>query len=121
MGLGLSGVSLCGLTSERKPRRSMYTRVPLRAPLRVPLRVLTIGFWGLEGLGSICTTIMELGTERPSLLWFGGADSIMVVYMGPLGTVDDRNPALPIRKFPKIRVPHLGVLITSILLFRVLY
>ena len=28
---------------------------------------------------------MELGIERPSLLWFWGPNSIMVVYMDPLG------------------------------------
>ena len=35
--------------------------------------------------GSIYTTIMELGTERPSLLWLWGPNSMMVVYMDPLG------------------------------------
>ena len=35
--------------------------------------------------GSIHTTIMELGTERPSLLRFWGPNSIMVAYMDPLG------------------------------------
>ena len=35
--------------------------------------------------GSIYTTIMEFGTERPSLLWFWGPNSTMVVYMDPLG------------------------------------
>ena len=28
---------------------------------------------------------MELGTERPSLLWLWGPNSMMVVYMDPLG------------------------------------
>ena len=28
---------------------------------------------------------MELGPKRPSLLWFWGPNSIMVVYMDPLG------------------------------------
>ena len=37
--------------------------------------------------GSIYTTIMELGIERPSLLWLWGPNSIMVVYMDPLGTI----------------------------------
>ena len=35
--------------------------------------------------GSIYTTIMELGPERPSLLWFWGPNSIIEVYMDPLG------------------------------------
>ena len=35
--------------------------------------------------GSINTTIMELGPERPSPLWFWGPNSIIVVYMDPLG------------------------------------
>ena len=34
------------------------------------------------------STIMELGTERPSPLWFFGPKSIMVVYMDPLGSVE---------------------------------
>ena len=29
---------------------------------------------------------MELGPKRPSLLWFWGPNSILVVYMDPLGT-----------------------------------
>ena len=35
--------------------------------------------------GSIYTTIMEIGTERPFLLWFWGPNSIMEVYVEPLG------------------------------------
>ena len=35
--------------------------------------------------GSIYTTIMELGPKRPSPLWFLGRNSIIVVYMNPLG------------------------------------
>ena len=35
--------------------------------------------------GSIYTTIMELGPERPSPLWFWGPNSIIVMYMDPLG------------------------------------
>ena len=35
--------------------------------------------------GSIYTTIMELGSKRPSPLWFSGPNSIIVVYMDPLG------------------------------------
>ena len=35
--------------------------------------------------GSIYTTIMELGPIRPSPLWFWGPNSIIVVYMDPLG------------------------------------
>ena len=34
---------------------------------------------------SIYTTIMELGPRRPSLLWFEGPGSMVVVYMDPLG------------------------------------
>ena len=30
-------------------------------------------------------TIMELGPRRPSLLWFEGPGSMVVVYMDPLG------------------------------------
>ena len=29
------------------------------------------------------STTMELGPNRPSLLWFGGPNSIMVVHMDP--------------------------------------
>ena len=39
--------------------------------------------------GSIYTTIMELGPKRPSPLWFWGPNSIMVVYMDPLGSPFD--------------------------------
>ena len=35
--------------------------------------------------GSIDTTIVKLGPRRPSLLWFWGPNSIIVVYMDPLG------------------------------------
>ena len=35
--------------------------------------------------GSIHTTIMELGPKRPSLLWFWDPNSIIGVYMDPLG------------------------------------
>ena len=35
--------------------------------------------------GSIYTTIMELAPKRPSPLWFWGPNSIIVVYMDPLG------------------------------------
>ena len=35
--------------------------------------------------GSICTTIMELGPKRPSLLWLWDPNSIIGVYMDPLG------------------------------------
>ena len=31
------------------------------------------------------TTIMALGPKRPSPLWFWGPNSIIVVYMDPLG------------------------------------
>ena len=31
---------------------------------------------------------MELGPKRPSLLWFWGPNSIMVVYVGPSGVLD---------------------------------
>ena len=34
--------------------------------------------------GSIYTTIMELGSKRPSPLWFWGPNSIIVVHMDPL-------------------------------------
>ena len=37
------------------------------------------------GLGSIYTIIMELGPKRPSPLWFWGPNSIIAVYMDPLG------------------------------------
>ena len=35
--------------------------------------------------GSIYTTIMELGPKRPSPSWLWGLNSIIVVYMDPLG------------------------------------
>ena len=35
--------------------------------------------------GPTYTTIMELGPKRPSQLWFLGPNSIIVVYMDPLG------------------------------------
>ena len=34
---------------------------------------------------STYTIIMELGPKRPSPLWFWGLNSIIVVYMDPLG------------------------------------
>ena len=37
--------------------------------------------------GSTYTTIMELGPRRPSPLWFWGPNSIVVVYMDPLGYI----------------------------------
>ena len=36
--------------------------------------------------GSIDTTIMEIGPKRPSPLWFWEPNSIIVVYMDPLGS-----------------------------------
>ena len=43
--------------------------------------------------GSIYTTIMELGPKRPSPLWFWGPNSIIVVYMDPLGIISlNPNP-----------------------------
>ena len=36
--------------------------------------------------GSIYTTIMDLGPKRPSLLWFWGPNSIIVVYVDPFGS-----------------------------------
>ena len=38
--------------------------------------------------GSIYTTIMELGPKRPSLLWFWDPNSIIGVYMDPLGLLE---------------------------------
>ena len=35
--------------------------------------------------GSKDTAIMELGPKRPSSLWFWGPNSIIAVYMDPLG------------------------------------
>ena len=43
--------------------------------------------YSLYPRGSIYPTIMELGPKRPSLLWLWGPNSIMVVYMDPLGIV----------------------------------
>ena len=43
---------------------------------------------GVGRTGIIYTTILELGpqnSKRPSLSWFGGPNSMMVVYMEPLG------------------------------------
>ena len=37
---------------------------------------------------TICTTILELDPKRPSLLWFWGPNSIVVVCMGPLGYIE---------------------------------
>ena len=36
-----------------------------------------------EPIGSIHTTIMELGPKRPSLLWFRGPSALVVVYVDP--------------------------------------
>ena len=47
------------------------------------------------------TTIMELGPERPSPLWFLGPDSIIVVYMDPLGNNKNENKTTPLG--PKFR------------------
>ena len=77
-------------------------RVPLikgslKGSTRILLRVEEFGgasgvealgkLWveGLVPRGSIYTTIMELGPKRPSPLWFLGPNSIIVVYMDPLG------------------------------------
>ena len=38
-----------------------------------------------RGVKSIYTTIMELGLTRPSPVWFWGPNSMIVVYMDPLG------------------------------------
>ena len=35
---------------------------------------------------STYTTILESGTKKPSPLWFWGSNSIIVVYMDPLGS-----------------------------------
>ena len=40
-----------------------------------------------EGPSIVYTTFMELGPQRPSLLWFWELNSIVVVYMDPLGTL----------------------------------
>ena len=60
--------------------------------LWVSLAVFRLGSKGRAGWlhliprGSIYTTIMELGPKRPFLLWFWGPNSIMVVYVDPLGS-----------------------------------
>ena len=41
--------------------------------------------WDSLPRGSIYTTIMDLGPKRPSPLWFLRPNSIIVVYMDPLG------------------------------------
>ena len=43
------------------------------------------GAAGMLPRGSIYTTILELAPKRPSPLWFWGSNSIIVVYMDPLG------------------------------------
>ena len=46
---------------------------------------------------SFCTTIVELGPQRPSLLWFWELNSTIVVYVGPLDKVSTcPNPILNI-------------------------
>ena len=41
--------------------------------------------------GSIYTTIMELAPKRPSPLWFWGPNSIIIVYMDPLGSFSGQS------------------------------
>ena len=55
--------------------------------------------------GSTYTTIMESGPKRPSPLWFLGRNSIMVVYMDPLG--DTIGSLRPPRHIPLRRVLYL--------------
>ena len=47
---------------------------------QVSLSVLCV-VCGYLPRGSIYTSIMEIGTERPSLFWFGGPNSIIGVYI----------------------------------------
>ena len=57
-----------------------------RIPFTLLLRIEAIGF-PTFGLLLYTTMIMELGTKKPSLLWFGGPSSITVVHMDPLGSL----------------------------------
>ena len=48
---------------------------------------------------------MELGPKRPSLLWFCGPDSILVVYMDPLGRMFNNatwKPSTPCRSSARL-------------------
>ena len=53
--------------------------------LKPGARTNRIGFGGTFPRGPTYTTIVELGPKRPSLLWFWGPNSIVVVHMDPLG------------------------------------
>ena len=82
---GSLGVRLHNLNPEDfKPKTAIN-------PGRTPILTIRTGIcrwkFGTPGRarGSIYTTMMELGTKRPSLVWFWGPNSIMVVYMDPLG------------------------------------
>ena len=48
----------------------------------------------LPSEGPSILTIMELGPERPSLLWLQGLDSVFVVYEDPLGYEVSTTPLL---------------------------
>ena len=47
----------------------------------------------IEPRGSIYGTIMELGPKRPSRLWFWDPNSIVGVFMDPLGK--NQNKSVP--------------------------
>ena len=55
--------------------------------------------------GSIYTAIMELGPKRPSPLWFLGPNSIIVVYVDPLGW-QELDPYIPSRIHPDPGLGH---------------
>ena len=60
---------------------------PIRTPETLFMCVYIYGYVYIYPRGSIYSTIMELGPERPSILWLWGPNSIMVVYMEPLGYI----------------------------------
>ena len=68
-------------------------------------------FMNPEGPYTLC--IMELGTKRPSPLWFWGPNSIMVVYVDPLGYESDskRHNTMSLKSLfrKKLRIPGLKV------------
>ena len=78
----MGGRGRCGRGVSRKNLQWSFARdfsVGLRAAGLTALRIYYVP------RGSIYTSIMELGPKRPSLLWFWDPNSIIGVYMDPLG------------------------------------
>ena len=74
--------------SKRQPQNKDLQHLPEPLPIRKNITRKQQPFlraYERKPRGSIYTTIMELGPKRPSLSWLWGPNSIIVVYMDPLG------------------------------------